>query len=101
MAAIGPGQLHLSLHGGGHIYRCNIQTQPGTFFTTSEMKGFIGTVNNERGHEFSRLIADKLRKKGWQARSEDAMRPRVDFWFGRFLSQVAVTHQKISFRPLK
>lgn len=73
MEAIGPGQLHLSLHGGGHIYRCNIQTQPGTFFTTSEMKGFIGTVNNERGHEFSRLIADKLRKKGWQARSEDAM----------------------------
>lgn len=43
------------------------------FFTTTEMRRYIGTVNKERGHAFTKSVADTLRKEGWQARSEVQM----------------------------
>jgi len=46
---------------------------PQEFFTTSEMKQYLGTVNNDRGHEFARTVADQLRNNGWQARNEVQM----------------------------
>jgi hypothetical protein len=46
---------------------------PQEFFTTSEMKQYIGAVNSERGHAFAWSIADQLRENGWQARNEVLM----------------------------
>lgn len=43
------------------------------FFSTKEMRTYIGTVNEERGRAFTESVADKLRKGGWQARSEVQM----------------------------
>lgn len=37
------------------------------------MRTYIGTVNEERGRAFTESVADKLRKGGWQARSEVQM----------------------------
>ena len=46
---------------------------PLEFFTTREMKEYIGSVNDERGHAFAKSAADKFHKGGWQARSEVQM----------------------------
>lgn len=46
---------------------------PSTFFTTKEMKKYIGAVNDERGHDFAKSVAAALRAEGWQARSEVQM----------------------------
>jgi hypothetical protein len=46
---------------------------PLEFFTTEEMKKYIGTVNDERGHAFAKSAADKFHKEGWQARNEVQM----------------------------
>ncbi|MDX1914049.1 MAG: hypothetical protein SFU55_00565 [Methylophilus sp.] len=43
---------------------------PDKFFMTQEMKQYIGSVNNERGHAFARRVADKLSELGWQVRNE-------------------------------
>ena len=43
---------------------------PQDFFTSREMKQYIGTVNDERGHAFARSVADQMRKLGWHARNE-------------------------------
>jgi hypothetical protein len=46
---------------------------PLEFFTTREMKEYIGSVNDERGHAFAKSVADRFRKEGWQARNEVQM----------------------------
>lgn len=46
---------------------------PQEFFSSPEMKQYIGAVNSERGHAFARSVADQLRKFGWQARNEVQM----------------------------
>ena len=46
---------------------------PQEFFTSAEMKQYIGAVNSERGHAFARSVADQLRKNGWEARNEVQM----------------------------
>jgi hypothetical protein len=46
---------------------------PQEFFTSPEMKQYIGAVNNERGHAFAQSIADQMRENGWQARHEVQM----------------------------
>ena len=46
---------------------------PQDFFTSAEMKQYIGTVNDERGHAFAQLVAEQLSKKGWQVRNEVQM----------------------------
>jgi Holliday junction resolvase len=43
---------------------------PETFFTSKVMRSYWGAVNDERGHDFARSVADLLRKKGWEARNE-------------------------------
>lgn len=46
---------------------------PSAFFATSEMRKYIGAVNNERGHDFARSVAAAIRAEGWQVRSEVQM----------------------------
>ena len=43
---------------------------PNSFFTTNQMKKYIGAVNDDRGHQFGRSVAGALRTEGWQVRSE-------------------------------
>ena len=43
------------------------------FFTSAEMKQYIGAVTNEKGHAFAQLVAEQLSKKGWQVRNEVQM----------------------------
>jgi len=46
---------------------------PQEFFISSEMKKYIGAVNDKRGHEFARTVADKLRDSEWEVRNEVQM----------------------------
>ncbi|QUL99295.1 MAG: hypothetical protein IMF26_04360 [Candidatus Fermentithermobacillus carboniphilus] len=46
---------------------------PQEFFTSQAMKQYIGMVNNERGRAFALSVADRLREKGWQTRTEVPM----------------------------
>ena len=46
---------------------------PQEFFTSKEMKQYIGGVNNERGHAFAQSVATQLREKSWQTRNEVQM----------------------------
>ena len=46
---------------------------PQDFFTSPDMKQYIGEANNKMGHAFERSIAEKLRVKGWQTRTEIKM----------------------------
>jgi hypothetical protein len=68
----GVGTLRL---GFSYLLERTVQGQlPGKeFFTTKEMRAYIGTVNEERGRAFTESIADMLRKRGWEARSEVQM----------------------------
>jgi hypothetical protein len=43
---------------------------PQEFFTSAEMRQYIGVVNSDRGHAFARSVADQLRENGWEARNE-------------------------------
>ncbi|WP_343105497.1 hypothetical protein [Neomoorella humiferrea] len=46
---------------------------PKEFFTSQEMKQYIGRVNSERGHAFAWLVADHFRENGWQTRTNVQM----------------------------
>lgn len=46
---------------------------PEEFFTTAEMRTYIGSVNHERGHAFAKSVGDAFREDGWQIRSEVQM----------------------------
>lgn len=46
---------------------------PQEFFSTTRMRQYIGAVNNERGLEFARTIADQLGCQGWLVRNEVQM----------------------------
>lgn len=46
---------------------------PQEFFTSPEMKKFIGAINDQLGHTFTRSVADKLREAGWLVRKEVPM----------------------------
>ena len=46
---------------------------PQEFFTSNDMKQYIGAVNSERGHAFARSVADQMREKGWEVRNEVKM----------------------------
>ena len=39
------------------------------FFVTPQMRQYLGAVNHERGHAFTRLIEHRMRRQGWQVRS--------------------------------
>ncbi len=46
---------------------------PQEFFTSAEMKKYVGKVNDEKGHAFAQFVANKLEKKGWHTRNEVQM----------------------------
>ena len=46
---------------------------PQGFFTSTEMKRYIGEANNKRGHAFARSVAAGLQNGGWRARTEVQM----------------------------
>ena len=43
---------------------------PQEFFTSREMKEYIGRVNDARGHAFARCVADQMRERKWLAKTE-------------------------------
>lgn len=67
----GAGGLRLGL--GYLLERSERGHLPEEFFTSSEMKRYIGTVNNERGHDFARSVANQMNNKGWIVRYEVQM----------------------------
>ncbi len=67
----GAGALRLGF--GYLLERSERGHLPQEFFTSPEMRQYIGAVNSERGHAFARLVADQLRENGWQARNEVQM----------------------------
>ena len=67
----GAGALRLGF--GYLIERSEQGHLPQEFFTSAEMKQYIGAVNSERGHAFARSVADQMRDNGWQARNEVQM----------------------------
>ena len=46
---------------------------PQEFFTSAEMKKYVGKVNDEKGHAFARSVANKLQENGWHTRNEVQM----------------------------
>ena len=46
---------------------------PQDFFTSSEMKKYVGKVNHENGHTFAQFVANELQKNGWHIRNEVQM----------------------------
>ena len=67
----GAGALRLGF--GYLLERSERGHLPQEFFTSAEMKQYIGAVNSERGHAFARSVADQLRENGWQTRNEVQM----------------------------
>ncbi|MHB8968230.1 MAG: hypothetical protein ACYC57_08220 [Thermoleophilia bacterium] len=58
----------------GYIFDRIEQGQlPGTFFTSKEMKSYIGAVNDERGHDFAKSTAKSLSELGWSVQPEVKM----------------------------
>ena len=46
---------------------------PQEFFTSAEMKKYVGKVNDQKGHAFAQSVANKLCEKGWHTRNEVQM----------------------------
>lgn len=46
---------------------------PQEFFSSREMKEYIGKVNDARGPDFARWVADQMRERLWQAKTEVKM----------------------------
>ena len=46
---------------------------PQEFFTSAEMKKYVGKVNDEKGHAFAQFVANKLKENGWHIRNEVQM----------------------------
>lgn len=46
---------------------------PGEYFSSAAMHAYRGKVTNERGSQFTREVAQELRRKGWEVRSEVSM----------------------------
>lgn len=43
------------------------------YFSSSEMKAWIGSINNKRGHEFNERVAEEFRKLSFKARASVQM----------------------------
>ncbi|HHY39198.1 MAG TPA: hypothetical protein GX507_09770, partial [Clostridia bacterium] len=67
----GAGTLRLGV--GNLLERSETGHLPQEFFSSQDMKRYIGMVNNERGRAFAWLVAGQLRDKGWQTRNEVPM----------------------------
>ena len=46
---------------------------PQEFFTSTQMKQYVGKENDVRGHDFARSVAAQMLENGWQVRSEVQM----------------------------
>ena len=46
---------------------------PNDFYRKREMKEYIGSVNDKRGHAFADSVAQEMRKKGWRVENEVKM----------------------------
>ena len=46
---------------------------PQDFFSSAEMKKYVGKINDEKGHAFARSVANKLRENRWHIRNEVQM----------------------------
>ena len=46
---------------------------PQDFFTSAEIKKYVGKVNDEKGHAFAQFVANELQKNGWHIRNEVQM----------------------------
>ena len=55
------------------LYRIEQGHLPQDFFTSAEMKQYIGSVNDKKGHAFAQSVAKQLSDKGWQVRNEVQM----------------------------
>lgn len=67
----GVGSLRL---GFGHLLERIEEGQlPQDFFTSDEMKRYIGSVSNEKGHAFAHSVSEQLEGEGWQTRLEVPM----------------------------
>ena len=67
----GVGSLRLGL--GYLLSRIEEGHLPQKFFTSEEMKQYIGAVNDKKGHVFAQTVSDQLRETGWQTRVEVQM----------------------------
>jgi hypothetical protein len=67
----GAGSLYQGL--GYLLWRTEQGQFPLEFFTTREMKEYVGSVNDERGHAFTKSVAGEYHEKGWEVRSEVQM----------------------------
>jgi len=62
------------LLGFGYLFeRTERGLLPNEFFTTADMKKYVGAATHARGRTFTNWVADALRKEGWQARTEVKM----------------------------
>lgn len=43
---------------------------PNEFFNTTEMKQYVGSINDERGHQFTKQVAETLTQEGWKTKTE-------------------------------
>ena len=50
--------------------RCHL---PQEFFTSTQMKQYVGKENDVRGHDFARSVAAQMLENGWQVRCEVQM----------------------------
>lgn len=67
----GAGALRLGV--GYLLERSERGHLPQEFFSSQEMKQYIGKVNRQRGHDFAVRVANQLRMNGWEARNEIMM----------------------------
>ena len=47
---------------------------PQSFFESTEMRSYSGTMNDRRGRAFTQRVAERLRNIGWRTRTEVGMR---------------------------
>ena len=55
------------------LYRTEDGRLPIDFYTSQEMKRYVGEINNQRGHSFARSVACEMQKRGWDAKNEVKM----------------------------
>lgn len=43
---------------------------PNEFFHSTEMKQYVGSINDKKGHQFTRQVAETLSQRGWKTKTE-------------------------------
>ena len=55
------------------LQKCEQGHLPQDFFSTERMRQYIGAVNDARGHAFTGWVADQMRERKWQVKTEIKM----------------------------